>query len=80
MMIERGFGTLFCSPNCLRNCWISGGRLPSAVPEFPSCTILTFTDTTAGLTRAINGANDGEYDGAVCPCVAGVETFATWVR
>ena len=51
-------------------------RAASAVP---SCTILTLTETTAGLTRAISGANDGRMS-AWGPCAAGVDTSAAWAK
>src|SRR5271166_4082760 len=54
-------------PNCLKNCWICGGRLLDA-----SFTILTLTETTAGLTRAISDANDG----IGCACKSDVTTGA----
>ena len=55
-------------PNCLKNFWISGGRLSIwpvetaiAAASASSAGILTLTDTTEALTRSISGANDGAF-------------------
>ena len=52
-------GKPFCPPNCLKNCWMPGGRLLNSPFQLLVWASLTFTETTAGLTRSINGANEG---------------------
>src|SRR5271165_1107538 len=58
------FGTApFWLPNCFRKRWISGGRLldwPEKAFQLTfDCAILALTETTAGLTLAMSGENEG---------------------